>query len=148
MFKYILQSLQLICLYLGTIGTVFIILALTTQQLSEDHHRSISDLQLYEIQRLNRNIVTLFPLVCFSCCSCCFLHLLGAIPHATPHVHIPQAQILDTGGEVAPQHTVLHLGSAVLRELRHQPHPLQHHVPQVPAGVPEHHLPAVRPPET
>lgn len=70
-----------------------------------------------------------------SCCGCCFLHLLGAIPRAETRCYIRcgrGASHPSSSARVRSSH--LHLRHPLLRQHHHQPHSLPHHVPQVPRG--------------
>ena len=60
-------------------------------------------------------------------------HLLGAVPHAAPHLHLlqPGRRPSQYGRQQGPAGgPLLLVGHTVLRQLRHQSHTLQHHVAQ------------------
>src|SRR6218665_1053666 len=72
------------------------------------------------------------------------LHLLGSVSHSAPDV-----DLRSLGGQVDDRHpepALLRLWNSLLRQLRHQPHPLQHHVPQVPKVLPDDPPPTMLPP--
>lgn len=65
-----------------------------------------------------------------------FLRVLGAVPlPATPR-HV--CGTLDTPTAARARASVPRLRRLLLHQLHHQPHPVQHHVPQVQTGVPIH----------